>query len=112
MFKKCALCKHIWNTRQDFIADQDIEVIGYQANFIELKSGLLYFNHSCKSTLAIPVDLFADLYSGPMFKERQTGTENCPGYCLHKQALNRCPAECECAYVREIIQLFKRDSQP
>jgi len=108
MFKKCTLCHHIWATRQDFIADQDIEIIGYQANFKALEAGLLYFNHSCKSTLAIPVDLFADLYTGPIFEEQKTGTDNCPGYCLHKKALNHCLAECECAYVREIIQILKR----
>jgi hypothetical protein len=109
MFKKCALCKRTWATRQDFIDDPDIDIIGYQANFIELETGLLYFNHACKSTLAVPVEFFSDLYSGPMFQERKTGTDHCPGYCLHKHTLTRCPAECECAYVRKIIQLFKKD---
>lgn len=108
MFKKCAVCRHIWTTRQDFIADQNVEIIGYQSNFVELEAGLLYFNHSCNSTLAIPVGLFSDLYAGPIFEERKTGTDNCPGYCLHKKELGRCPAECECAYVREIIQILKK----
>jgi len=97
-------------TRQEFISDQNIEIIGYQANFRKLRAGLLYFNHSCKSTLAISADLFADLYTGPIFEERKTGIDSCPGHCLHKKALDHCPAECECAYVREIIQILKRDS--
>ena len=87
--------------------DPDIEIVGYQANFKELMAGLLYFNHACKSTLAVSADAFADLYHGPVFEKRQTGSEDCPGFCLHKDELRPCPAECECAFVREVIQCIK-----
>jgi hypothetical protein len=106
MFKQCNVCRQIWPTRQDFIADQGIEIVGYQVNFYNLKTGLLYF-HSCKNTIALSADLFADLYDGPIFKEPKTGTDECPQYCLNKDELRRCQAECECAYIREIIQLFR-----
>jgi hypothetical protein len=42
-----------------------------------------------------------------MVEERKTGTEECPGYCLHQDELQPCPARCECAYVREIIQIIR-----
>ena len=108
MFKECKVCGHKWATRQDFIDDQDVWVVCYQANFKKLTSGLLYFNHTCKNTVALSADLFADLYDGPKFSESKTGSEACPGYCLHKDELRPCPAECECAYIREIVQLFEK----
>jgi hypothetical protein len=49
-----------------------------------------------------------DLYDGPVFEQRKTGTEQCPEYCLRKEELASCPAKCECAYVREIIQLVAK----
>ena len=106
MFKQCTVCRQKWPTRQDFIVDPDIRIVGYQVNFEELKAGLLYFNHSCKNTIALSADLFTDLYDGPIFTEPKTGTEVCPGYCLNQEELRPCQAECECAYVREIVQLF------
>jgi hypothetical protein len=36
-----------------------------------------------------------------------TGTAECPEFCLHRSKLNPCPAKCECAYIREIIQAIK-----
>jgi len=109
-FKKCPSCKFMWKSLGDFLKDDDIEIIGYQASFNDLKSGLFLFNHSCKSTLAIKVSYFMDLYEGPIFNERATGSDQCPGYCLDKSALDTCPVKCECSYIREIIQILKKKS--
>jgi hypothetical protein len=107
-FKKCSNCGFKWTSRDLFLTDSNLQIIGYQANFKELTTGLFYFNHSCRGTLAIQAYLFGDLYDGPIFKERATGSEECPGYCLHRDELQPCPAECECAYVREIVQIIKK----
>jgi hypothetical protein len=107
VFKKCSLCDFVWSLRDDFLRDPNIEIIGYQVHFEELKEGFFLFNHSCKGTLTIPVVEFIDLYDGPIFKERVTGSEDCPGYCLYEEELGPCPAKCECAYIREIIQVVK-----
>jgi hypothetical protein len=63
---------------------------------------------TCLSTIAVPAGLFKDLYDGPIFSERQTNTENCPGYCGDRDNFEPCEAECECAYVREIIQIVRK----
>jgi hypothetical protein len=110
MFKQCGKCGQVWQTRAQFLNDQAIELIGYQANFKALHAGLLYFNHDCKSTLALPADVFVDLYKGPIFQKRQTESEQCPAYCMHQSELRSCPVECECAYIREIIQKIKQSS--
>ena len=107
MFTHCNVCNYTWYSRQDFIVDRDIEIIGYQVNFKKLEAGFLYFNHRCGNTIVLSANRFVDLYNGPIFEEAKTGTDECPGYCLNKEELRACRAKCECAYIREIIQLFK-----
>jgi len=105
-FKKCPVCEKVWETRNDFLDDSDIEIAGYQVHFEELSEGLFLFNHSCEGAISLRAALFRDLYDGPMFKKCLTGTDECPEYCLVKHELRPCPAKCECAFVREIIQLI------
>jgi hypothetical protein len=107
LFKKCPNCGFEWKTRGDFLIDPQLELIGYQCNFKELNLGLLYFNHSCKGTLTVTAGAFEYLYDGQVFEERATGKLECPGFCLHKDELEPCPAQCECSYVREIIQIIR-----
>jgi hypothetical protein len=103
-FKQCPYCEEVWDSRDSFLCDPEIYLIGYQTAFKNLTQGLFYFNHSCKSTLAISVHEFETLHKGPVYRKRMTGLEGCPGYCLHKDNLDPCPAECECVYVRDILQ--------
>lgn len=107
-FKLCTCCGVVWPTRDDFLSDPEVELIGYQAHFTELKAGLLLFNHSCHTTLAIEVEEVLDLYKGPVFRERATGGPNCLGYCQHRSELRPCPVQCECAFVREILQVVRQ----
>ena len=105
IFKKCAKCGYVWDTLNNFISDPEIEIIGYQANFKDLELGLFLFNHHhCGTTIAFHAGKFAAMYDGPIFKERHTQQNGCPEYCLNKNMLEPCVVECECAYVREIIQ--------
>ena len=84
-------------------------MIGYQVNFDQLDLGFFLFNHlKCGTTLGISAGSFKDLYNGPVFSERLTGTEKCREYCLHEYQLDPCPATCECAYVREILQIVRK----
>ena len=56
----------------------------------------------------MPCQEFQDLYSGEIFVERATGSAQCPGHCLHQDNLLPCPARCECAYVREVMQIIRQ----
>ena len=107
LFKTCPNCNKGWETRSDFIYDPEIEIIGYQVHFKNLDKGFFLFNHSCKGTMSIQVDAFSEMYNGPIFKNRLTGTDQCSEYCLHESNLKPCPEECECSYVREVIQIIK-----
>lgn len=106
-FKTCPSCGFKWSTRDQFLEDPDLELVGYQVNFVELLAGFFLFNHSCKTTLAVLSEAFEDLYDGPVFRERATGSEQCQEHCLHESDLSPCPVQCECAFVREIIQYIK-----
>jgi len=107
IFKKCAKCQTVWESRDAFLQDPDLDIVGYQVSFSDLNEGLFYFNHSCKTTLAIYAGEFTDLYHGPIFGNRATGTEECPGHCLHKSVLRPCPVKCECGFVREVLQIIR-----
>ena len=106
-FKQCMNCQDTWETRDDFIADTEVRLLGFQANFVAPEKGLFLFNHSCDGTMSIEVLAFADLYAGPIYLERKITTEDCPEYCLHPNDLRPCPIKCHCFYVREIIDLLK-----
>jgi len=107
-FKVCPACGLEWKSRDDFLDDEGIVVVGYQVHFDNLRAGIFLFNHSCKGTLAIEVGEFEDLYDGPVFTEKATGSDDCPGYCLHKDMLDPCPARCECAFVRQVIRILRK----
>ncbi|MBN1472135.1 MAG: hypothetical protein JW925_10175 [Syntrophaceae bacterium] len=106
-FKTCPVCKQVWETRNDFLDDPEIDIVGYQVHFKELSEGLFLFNHSCNATMSLRAGVFEDLYSGPMFEDRLTGTDECPGYCLVEHELRPCPAKCDCAFAREVVQILK-----
>jgi hypothetical protein len=107
-FKKCSCCESPWFTRDEFLQDENIELIGYQVNFSHLELGYFLFNHlTCESTIAIPAGLFKDLYAGPVYAQRLTGTEVCQGFCEDVEVLEPCENQCECVYVREIMQIVR-----
>jgi len=108
LFKQCTTCGFDWATREDFLEDTNLVIIGYQVNFDELGEGIFLFNHSCGTTLGIPAHDFKSLYDGPIFTKQATATEECPEFCLHQHDLRPCPVECQCSYVREILQLIKQ----
>jgi hypothetical protein len=110
-FKICPCCKKAWDAREGFFSDPSLVLDGYQVNFADLDLGVFIFTHrikGCGTSLGIEAGLFSDMYDGPVFTQRMTGKDSCPGYCLRRQELAPCSSECECAYVREIIQIVKK----
>ena len=76
------MCSAKWQTREVFLADPNLAVTGYMANFDRLELGIFLLDHmTCGTTLAIQASQFLDLYDGPVFTNRRTGTGTCPG-CL------------------------------
>jgi hypothetical protein len=89
------------------LADPSLRLVGYQVHFEQLELGLFLFNHlSCGTTIAVRAGLFRDLYKGPAYSVCMAGQGDCPEYCLRKDDLKACTVQCECAYVREIMQVI------
>jgi hypothetical protein len=108
-FKICPHCAKAWPSRDVFLEDPGLELIGYQVDFEGIERGLFLFNHhDCKTTLAIQAGSFKDLHHGPFFSERNTGSASCPGFCLKQQALEPCPAECAYAWVRDVLHIIRQ----
>lgn len=104
------MCRQVWVNREVFLSDPSVTVVGYQANFEDLEAGLFFFNHAkrgCGSTLAVGVREFEGLSEGPLYRERLENTDECPEYCLRPEELQPCPLHCECAYVRDVLQVIR-----
>ena len=115
MFLACPMCKERWMTREALLSDPRLVVVGYQADLESLETGLFLFNHRaprCGTTLAIEAGSFVDLVAGPIYTSSLTGTDECPDYCLTPGELRPCPAECECAYVRDVLQVIRNWKKP
>lgn len=107
MFKSCNTCGAQWETREAFLSDPDIEAVGYQVFFENLKTGLFLFNHSCGTTLAVEAELVLDLYDGPFHPDRNSAEDRaCPGRCLNENILSPCSDECRCAFVSEVLRIL------
>ncbi len=108
VFKACPMCDFEWSDRDLLLSDSRVELVGYQVDFEQLREGLFLFDHSpCGTTFALQAGDFWDLYDGPIFAERVTGTRDCPGFCLNRTKMGLCPQKCECAYVREVMEIVR-----
>ncbi|MEE4243650.1 MAG: hypothetical protein V2I36_19475 [Desulfopila sp.] len=110
IFKKCPMCATVWHDRKSFIDDNSLVLNGYQAHFDRLELGLFYFTHKvegCFSTMTVKAGHFYDLNPAIPHTGRKTLTEECPTHCLHKEDLELCSAQCECAFVRDLIGILQ-----
>ena len=111
LFKRCSFCGREWDTRGAFLADPEIEFIGYQSFVDEGILGLFLFNHEpCHTTLTVSAKKFADLHGGTIYKSRDDFAEADP-HCLSSTDGHQCPEACECGFVRKIIGMIE-DGRP
>jgi hypothetical protein len=112
-FKICPTCAYIWKTRDDFLEDPSVCLVGFQINFKKTESGHYLFNHvlegsRCNTTLAVEVEAFLSLYKGSTFMEVKFGSPTCEGHCKNVSDLAQCPVECKNAMARNIMQDFSQ----
>lgn len=109
-FKACPMCEMNWKSMEDFFADPALSFNGYQANFGMLDEGIFFFTHNtetCGSTMGIKVRTFSSLFSGKKYAESKALSKDCPRYCLDKNNLGPCSAQCENAYARKISSIIR-----
>lgn len=110
-FKICSKCEYTWKSRDDFLKDRSICLVGFQVGFKKNESGHYLFNHilednRCNTTLAVEVEAFLSLYQGDMFPHVSFGSPTCEEHCLSITDLSRCPVACKNAVARHIMQIF------
>ena len=109
-FKVCPGCHCVWEDREKFFSDPNLEVVGYQVNYDDPNAGFILLTHEipeCEATLAIEVSAFSDLYTGPICEDLLENTEACPGHCRDMSSLERCAKECKCTFARDILQVLR-----
>ena len=58
-FKKCS-CGCKWKSREDFITDPNIKMLGYQKSYSTTIADMYLFNHSCHNTLAVGIHALSE----------------------------------------------------
>ena len=109
-FKTCPMCGKGWACRNTFLDDPELLFNGYQADFGSIEEGIFYFTHEiplCGSTMALQVEKFISLFNGKRYEENKKLTNECSLKCLDRDELDRCPAHCQFASVREVSQIIK-----
>jgi len=110
-FKTCTTCSTSWNTLDAFLADPQVELIGYQANMAALEEGMFCFIHqseTCGTTMAIPVKMFKTLSDLPVLAPSAISRPtDCMKLCLNEHELGECPEKCNCNWVRNIMQTIR-----
>ena len=92
-----------------FLSDPKLEFAGYQVNFADLEGGLFYFSHldeHCGTTLAVYVKEFSNLSLRSFLNKQGKQPDGCPNLCVRRGSLSPCPMECECLWVREVMQII------
>jgi hypothetical protein len=107
-FKDCTKCKHAWTTRDEFLHDDEIVLIGFLANNDEFEKGAYLFNHvpagnTCNTSFGLYVSSFLDMYEGKIYDDLKMGTEDCSGHCAKIDVISNCHAHCRNAVAREIM---------
>jgi len=103
-FKKCD-CGKTWKTRDEFLRDKLVKIVGYQPDFVNRKYNHFLFRHrakSCGQLLAVRASAFSDLREKGCPNELCAGKENCPRYCMNTLDLRVCSVACRNATDRAL----------
>jgi len=109
-FKTCPMCNTEWQSMEEFLADPTLSFNGYQANLGLLDEGIFFFTHdtkACGSTMGSKVRTFVSLFSGKKYSGSKALSKKCPRYCFDQSNLERCDAQCENAFAREISHIIQ-----
>ena len=107
-FKFCKKCKTGWKTRELFLNDPNVVLIGFMANNDDYEKGIYLFNHvlpddSCNTTLGLFVKGFMDMYDGDIYTDLKMGTDKCSGHCAKVDLIEECNVPCRNAVARKIM---------
>jgi hypothetical protein len=115
IFKQCGHCQKTWHSREAFVKDRELILVGFQAFFHDADEGLFLFNHAvagCGTTVAVKAGEFKDLSPSAQHPDTVPAQVLCPGNCLRPGDLESCSVACELHWVREVLQILKHRKIP
>jgi hypothetical protein len=105
-FRSCGMCRKQWPTRQDFISDPELRLLGLQAVPDFPDANLLVFEHECGTSVSVLAsrlrDLVPDAEADDPSLPLLQGTESCSGFCNRLESLEACDRRCRNARDRRL----------
>ena len=108
-YRKCD-CGKTWKTRDTFLRDKTVKIIGYQPDFINHKYNHFLFQHKtkdCGILFAVRASDFSDLREKECPNELCFGHDDCPQYCTDTFDLRVCSVTCRNASDRIIASKIR-----
>ena len=108
-FRTC-VCGETWKTRDEFLRDKNVRILGYQPDFINHKYNHFLFQHrvkGCGDLFGIRASDFSDLREKECPNELCFGHDDCPGYCIDAFDLRVCSITCRNASDRKVASKIR-----
>lgn len=103
LFKQCPCCGAVWESRQEFLSDPAIHLIGYQPLLTPDMAGFFLFNHArCGTSLGLALAVFQDFAEELEAPEPARREGEVRSWCLVESGGPDCPPKCLCRVVRQI----------
>lgn len=110
-FRLCGSCLREWASWHEFVVDPEIRLLGLQAVPHLPDGNLLVFDHSCGTSISLPVRRvrchLPDQEEVPP-RPIELGLRECRRYCPDLDDLAACDRPCPKARDRGIVQLILR----
>jgi hypothetical protein len=109
-YRTC-VCGHTWKTREKFLADRNVTIVGYQPDFVNHKYNHFLFKHrakGCGEFFGVRASDFNDLREAGCPSGLCFGKEPCPGYCKETGNLRVCSVTCRNASDRIVASKIRR----
>ncbi len=100
--KKCPKCG-AGLTLEQALAGRELSPIGMGLLGGRADSNAFYFNHSCGTTVTLPVSLFVPFISEWVSAEILAGSPRCERHCLSVDDLRTCDQPCSYAPFRRFL---------
>ena len=105
-FRTCGMCRKTWATREDFLEDPGIRLLGLQAVPELADANVLVFEHECGTSVSVLAHKLRDLLAPAEAHDATLpllyGTEACQKLCTNIASRSTCDRPCRNAYDRRL----------
>jgi len=105
-FQECGSCREAWDRWQDFVADPEVRLLGFQGSDRFPDTNLLVFEHRCGSSISVLAKRLRHILPEDEQKRQLPvlfASEHCNQYCRTIENLKECDRACVNARDRKLI---------